>query len=470
MIIKNLSRKNADGSGQLVKYIFKYIFRDQGIKTKKYFDRPLYIPKSVRVTQKELIFLHAEQIDKNLLDDFKKKYPDYDYKAYIQNYLMPKEAREDKEINNTVPGQVPPFVIKHNMKGANSINGFIREFEKIEKGRIHKRADQTSVHHTIISWSNMDSHLITEKMLRDMSKEYIRLMGVEKVYAGTSHTDKSHIHLHIAMAGTSLDGKSSRISKKDFEEVKIKLQEYQIRNYPELVHSLPNHGKAKQEKEKEVVQKIYRTERNSNKESIMKCLETTYPLAKSTEEFVSLLGQNGYVVYQRNGVLTGIEHGGYKYRFSRLGIDLKSLKQLDERKAKEEVDLKEIHGLRDRNNRVLTIPFEERTAGMDDNEQRKEQQGLLDTQRAFEGKNHVTDTSPSINSEQLQLQEFRNIRGKEMLLRDDHEGAAKDRTDDLDQPDKDEERDGENKDNDPDDDKNSEQQESSSDDDDDQNP
>ena len=470
MIIKNLSRKNADGSGQLVKYIFKYIFRDQGVKTKKNFDRPLYIPKSVRVSQKDLKFLHAEQIDKNLLDDFKKKYPYYDYKSYIQNYLMSKGTREDKEINNTVPGQVAPFVIKYNMKGANTINGFIRQFEKVEKGRIHKRADQTSVHHTIISWSNMDSHLINEKMLRDMSKEYIRLMGVENVYAGTVHTDKSHIHLHIAMSGTTIDGKSSRISKKEFEDVKIKLQEYQIQHYPELVHSLPSHGKAKKEKEKEAVQKIYRTERNSSKESIMKCLETTYPLAKSTQDFVSLLSQNGYAVYERNGVLTGIEHGGYKYRFSRLGIDLKSLKQLDEKRVKEEVGLKEIHELRTRNNRVRSIPFEERTAGMDDSKQRTEQQELLNNQRAFEGKNHAVDTSPSVSSDQQHLMELREIRGKEILVRDDHEDAAKDRTDDLDQPNRDEEQDDDTNDNDPDDDKISEHDTDSSDDDDDQQP
>lgn len=327
-----------------MKYIFKYIFRDQGkdTKVKKEYGRPLYVPKGVWLSKKDWHYLRVEQADKKLMADFKAKYPDYNYKAYIQNHLMPKEDKA-------------PFIIRHNMR-ARSLNGFIREFESNERGRIHKRSDQTSIHHTILSWSNKDSALVTEKMLRDISREYIRLRGENNMYVGTVHTDKSHIHLHIAMSGTTLEGKSARISKQEFENVKVKLQEYQLQHYPELSHSLPKHGKAGRDMGRIEIEKIKRNERFFGKNSILQCIETNYPKAISTKQFISLLNQNGYAVYYRNGTLTGIQNEqGYKYRFSRLGVDLEYLKQLDHTVAQEKENLKELRQLRGVKSRELRL-------------------------------------------------------------------------------------------------------------------
>lgn len=355
MIVKNLSRSNAGGGGQLVKYIFRYIFRDQGtpVITKQDLHRPIYIPKGIKVTAKDIHHLYAERADAELLADLKGKYPSMNIKAYVENYLVPKaQFNENSTQVKSGKAQNSPFVIKHNIRG-NSINGFIREFEANERGRIHKRKDATVIHHSIISWSNKDSPHITEKMLRDMSREYIKLRGENNLYVGTVHLDREHVHLHVAMGGTTIDGKSSRISKKEFEEVKIKLQEYQLKKYPELSHSLPEHGKANREKEKEALIKNVSNRRLSEKESILKCIETNFFKAETTKHFISLLNENGYNEYFRNGKLTGIQTEKYKYRFSSLGLKLDSLHEKDVIVKEQDDTLKELRQARSKENKEL---------------------------------------------------------------------------------------------------------------------
>ena len=356
MIVKNLSRRNANGSNQLVTYIFRYIFRDQttDFNPPPGYDQRWYWPKGIKLTERDIKHLCAEYYDRSMLKDLYAKYPSGDIKAYVKNYLMPKET-----IKDAIPGQdgknkIEPFIIKHNMR-ANSIEGFIREFNNVERGRIHTCSNMTSIHHTILSWSNKDSALITESMLRDMSKEYIRLRGEMNIYCGTVHIDKNHIHLHVAMGGTNLEGKSSRISKEKFEEVKMELQQFQLAHYPELVNSVVDFGRSKREKQKEEMQKIHIAERSSGKHSLLQCIETNYAKARSTEDFLSLLIQNGYSAYYINGALTGIIDHGYKYRFTTLGVDMEHLQQLDNQKTVEKENLKQLRELRGLDKREIRL-------------------------------------------------------------------------------------------------------------------
>ncbi len=422
MIIKNLSRKNASGgSGQLIKYIFRYIFKEQEITDAKpnVYDRQIYIPRGVRFNKKDIAYIKAEIEDGRILADLKAKYPEYNYTEYIQKYLLPKQV--DKQNEPSVQfGQSngEPFIIKHNMR-ARSLNGFIREMEQNEKGRIHKRSDQTGIHHTIISWSNKDKELVTEAKLRDMAKEYIRLRGENNIYVGSVHLDRQHTHLHIAMSATQLDGKSSRISKKEFEDVKVKLQEYQKQKYPELSHSLPEHGRSKkQEKTKYEKHDIKRNERAVDKNLIHECLETAYPQASSTQHFLSLLKEHGYSAYYRAGRLTGIQsEQGLKFRFSRLGVDMDRLKELDGKAFKEQQTLQELKQIRQRDMRELG-------RSIDNTEQDKELtaiESLRNSARPSRGKaSNRFDMDPVSKAdtveqknpikEQVTLQELQDIR------------------------------------------------------------
>jgi len=378
VIIKNLSRKS--GSGQLVRYIFKYIFKDEEVQEKE----PVSFETTLRslgiqFTEKDIRYLEGEIAEAKLMADFKEKSPDGDYQYYIKNYLLKEAPSAVKEPSN-INTYGKPFVIKHNIR-SNSITGYIKEFQKNESNRLYKRSDQVSIHHTILSWSDRDKANVSAAMLMDIAQEYIRLRGGNNLYVGTVHTDRDHIHLHIAMSGTQLNGRSSRVSKQQFQELKIQLQEYQKLRYPALSNSLPEHGKGSGQKlTKDDLKTVKRNERSSVKNDLLRCLETITPT--STEHFLSELQTKGYSPYYRAGRLTGVQHEqGLKFRFSRLPVDLDKLQMLDRQRAKENEELLEIQELRKSQQRALakdriTSTEQERLTTEKDDEQLLELQEL----------------------------------------------------------------------------------------------
>ena len=58
------------------------------------------------------------------------------------------------------------------------------------------------------------------------------------------HYEQS-IHLHFILSAVGVDTKSTRVSREDFKNFKIKLQEFQKEKYPLLEHSIVEHSKKK---------------------------------------------------------------------------------------------------------------------------------------------------------------------------------------------------------------------------------
>ena len=158
----------------------------------------------------------------------------------LMNYLFKYITNEDKTTTKS-------FVVRHNVR-ANTIQGYTQEFEANEKIRIHKRKQQPAVYHTIISWHTNDAKFLDDKKLRILAKEFIKQRGEQNLYVITKHTDTDRIHLHCAISATQLNGKSSRISKQEFEQLKINMDRFQREHFSELSHSLPQHGKQLEER------------------------------------------------------------------------------------------------------------------------------------------------------------------------------------------------------------------------------
>jgi hypothetical protein len=170
---------------------------------------------------------------------------------YIFRYLL-QEEKTGGAMNLPISR---PFIIKHNIRSS-TVEGFIKEFEQNLRQRKHKRSDQTIIHHTILSWSQQDTRHITDTMLRRIARKFIQLRGENNLYVGTKHIDRSHIHLHIAVSGNQLNGKSSRLSQKQFAALKKRMDTFQKEQYPQLIHSLPRHGHSLEKYQMERVPKI----------------------------------------------------------------------------------------------------------------------------------------------------------------------------------------------------------------------
>lgn len=262
----------------------------------------------------------------------------------LVRYILRYTLDEKKQI--TASGK--PFIIRHNIR-SRSIEGYIKEFQQNEVNRVYKRKDQTVIHHTILSWSPEDAIHITDAKLKAIAKEYVRLRGSNNLYVGTKHTDRQHIHLHIAVSGSQLNGRSSRMSKQAFAGLKCTLDAYQKEHFSELVHSLPLHGRSAALKTANKVPRIDRRHgRISQKEALVRSLNTAYSRAKSIEDFLAELRSLGHQPYYRAGQLTGIKYSGdRKFRFRSLGYSQEKMAQLNaipDREEKQLASLRDIRG------------------------------------------------------------------------------------------------------------------------------
>jgi hypothetical protein len=295
MIVKTLSRKS--NTNQLVNYIFKYVFKEQ----------------KQNITQ-----------------------------------TRPEQSKGGKG----------KFIIRHNIR-SRSVKGYMKEFKENESYRLVHRKDSVMLFHTIISFSNKDKEHIDDKLLKDIALKFIEERGLNNLYAGTKHEDKDHVHLHIAISGTQLNGRSSRISKQKLHSIKLALDKYQREKYPQLKHSLPEHGKGMRLAKEAIVERV-KTERQTDKQALLECLERNFSSSKSLEQFLSQIRDSGHQPYFRNGALQGIRYEGQaKYRLSKLGYDKTKLQALSQVKTTQEKTLAELQNLRSGRNREIKRAIEE---------------------------------------------------------------------------------------------------------------
>ena len=352
MIVKSLSRRS--NSPQLVRYILRYIMQKEGGRTKARERKPivyradpgakyqkdeyrrLFKTIAIRYKEKDLENVMKELSDGKFMALIRQYSPDLDFKTFSERYFKTEDIKEVKE---------QPFIIKHNIR-ANDIDGFIREFKENEGNRLNHRVNEVKIYHSILSWSNLDSHKITDEMLRDMANKYIELRGKNNLYLGSKHTDRDHLHIHLCVSASDINGKASRMSKEQFQDLKIKLQEYQKEKYPELIHSLPEHTKERAQKyDRDDFKNKKHAERGSVKQSLYQCIETLK--ANSTKELFQGLEPAGFAPYYRAGRLAGLQHeDGLKFRFSRLPIDLDKLIEKDIQLEKEAEELASIQRIR----------------------------------------------------------------------------------------------------------------------------
>ena len=257
----------------------------------------------------------------------------------LLNYLFTNEKK-------LVGDKQKQILIRHNVR-ARTLDKWVKEYDKNESYRLRRRKDNVKIYHTVLSFSNKDKDLINEKMLRDTAKQYMKLRGPDNLFIGTAHFDKDHVHLHMVMSGTKyFTGETNRLSRAEFHQLKVDMDIWQQKKYPELINSLPRHGRSKELKQKEA--KIdTRSGRVSQRETLLKALKTSYNKSKSIEGFLTHLKAKGHEPYYRAGRLTGVRfEGGLKFRLNRLGYDKEKIDKLDSIRLKEEKTLAELRDLR----------------------------------------------------------------------------------------------------------------------------
>ncbi|MBK7233825.1 MAG: hypothetical protein IPH93_16580 [Saprospiraceae bacterium] len=129
----------------------------------------------------------------------------------------------------------------------------------------------------------------------------------------------------------------------------MSLDAYQKEKYPELIHSLPHHGKSKKLQLSDPEQKIQDREgKLSKKQELFQIVETVFNRSKSVDNFLAELKSEGYNSYNRGGKIYGLEdESGKHYRFKTLGFDLNKLEELTLQAQTDAKQLQELANLRE---------------------------------------------------------------------------------------------------------------------------
>lgn len=183
-------------------------------------------------------------------------------------------------------------------------------------------------------------------MIRDMAYEFIRLRGDKIMYCGSIHRDKqAHVHLS---ASAPLDYSSPRISKARFAQIKHELTEYQREKYPELVNSLPEHGRKLRGLLQSPTHIPGRTE--LQKVQLVKTILGAQKQCSSLKQFIEELTAHNLIPYYRGEeqALTGIVFNGKKYRFRTLGVDLTAVKLQMEKKSLVQSRIRKVQSIREK--------------------------------------------------------------------------------------------------------------------------
>lgn len=238
-------------------------------------------------------------------------------------------------------------IYTHNLR-SDTIVGYVKEFIENEAFRRQSRSDQVYLFHEIISFNaNEDSTALTPEIINDIAREYIRLRGIEGVILGAMHRDTEHVHLHFCVSALKFrTGTSFGLSKAKLHQLKIQIQNFHRQKYPEISQSFPQHGIGRPYVKDRAWQAAHRIDRARVKEQITGMVRICFAKATSQKEFLEFLREENFHYYERNGVPTGIEHDGTKFRFSRL-LEAGQFETLPIDLTEEEKVLAEIRSIRE---------------------------------------------------------------------------------------------------------------------------
>lgn len=234
-----------------------------------------------------------------IVKTFSRKSPSF--KSLIEYINKEQELQTKKDLN---------FQLFHNVSSGR-VDRVIQKFEMNDQYR-KKRKRGNALYHDIISFSPLDTEKLTKDILLDFAQKYIQTRNPKALYFIQSHIDQNHLHFHACVSGNEYKSeKSTRQSRKDFYNLRVKLEQYQHKNYPELSNSL-------------IYDKMFDF-------SFAKCaqiVQNIYQEAKDFDAFIEALSAHPEFKLSNNNQT--LAYNDINFELSDLGIDSKLFERLSD--------------------------------------------------------------------------------------------------------------------------------------------
>jgi hypothetical protein len=200
----------------------------------------------------------------------------------------------------------------------------ISAFDK--NGKLLKaRKNGITMHHEIISITRAAGVPLhhQKQVLFEIASRYASERAPHCLMFGALHEDKeNNLHYHLMISVNRKDeAKRHRLSKADFISLQRRLEAHVLADYPELQQAVAINKTAERKKTQATQELERRTGSLPERDELSQGLKSLFEMAKSEEQFRSLLRQAGFTVYVR-GKHVGFKHEatGKRYRLATLGL------------------------------------------------------------------------------------------------------------------------------------------------------
>jgi|GEM_PF-3614660 histone H3/H4 len=202
------------------------------------------------------------------------------------------------------------------------IKNMVNQFSHNESKRKIQRSNSNFAYHEIISFHKSDTDKLPKKVMLKIARKYAKERSPNSMVVSTMHSDKDHLHIHNVISALEFaTGKPVRLSRKEFKEVKNRMEHYQDKELG-LEFSKVNHSKKKDTiLQLDIERELNLRGKRSERQDIQDILVGVY--ARERKEIVHYreLEKAGLKLYSRGGKIVGVQGFRRRYRLKTLGFD-----------------------------------------------------------------------------------------------------------------------------------------------------
>lgn len=218
------------------------------------------------------------------------------------------------------------------------IQNMVIQFESNELKRKIQRSNKNRAYHEIVSFHKSDTDKLPKKVLLKIARKYAKERSPNSMVISTMHSDKSHLHIHNVISALEFaTGKPVRLSRKEFKEVKVKMEQFQEKELG-LKHSRIDHNKKKvQMLHLDIERELNLRGKRSERQEIQLKLIEVFARERTEKVHYRELEKAGLELYSRGGKIVGVQGLNRRYRLKTLGFDPSRISIEKEQKRRAEL-------------------------------------------------------------------------------------------------------------------------------------
>ena len=235
------------------------------------------------------------------------------------SFVMNKYIKGDRKYEKQM--QEEPHFERRSVIVEKRIQNTMKQFEINESKRKIQRKNANRAYHEIISFHKEDTKHLPKKVLLKIARKYAKERSPNSMVVSTLHSDRDHLHIHNVISALEFaTGKPVRLSRKEFKEVKIRMEQYQEQELG-LEFSKVDHSKKKVAMlQHDIERELNLRGKRSEKQQIQSKLVEVFAKQRTEHVYYKEFENAGLDLYSRDNKIVGVQGNKRRYRLTTLGF------------------------------------------------------------------------------------------------------------------------------------------------------